>query len=101
MPPYRRRSLAANSRPSPDRSRHPFPRPPPPRLAGRARPTLPTFYRPSCIPATRPGRLAASPHPGAGAAPNSYPRRPPCPGLQIAYNAGAADEDDAGCGCSV
>ena len=29
MPPYRRRNLAVNSRSLTDRSRHPFPRPPP------------------------------------------------------------------------
>ena len=37
MPPYRRRNLAVNSRSAPDRSRHPFPRPPPAGLTGPPR----------------------------------------------------------------
>ena len=37
MPPYRRRNLAVNSRPPPDRSRRPFPRPPPAGLTGQRR----------------------------------------------------------------
>ena len=65
MPPYRRRNRAANRRPPPARSRHPFPRPP---AGGGPRPAaLPTFYRSSGIPAARPGHPVASPHPGARA----------------------------------
>ena len=67
MPPYRRRNLAANSRPPPDRSRHPFPRPPPPGLAGQTRrpgatdpaDILPAVLHPRC-PAGSPRRKPPS-----------------------------------------
>ena len=61
MPPHRRRNLAVNSRPPPDRNRHPFPRPPPAGLTGpRPAPRRHSTLSP-VIPATRPGHPAASP----------------------------------------